>query len=395
MPYNGSGTFTRVYNWVTDKNSAINITASRVDTEDTGFATGLSTCICKDGQTTITANLPMGGFVHTGVGNATARTNYAVVGGVQDSLYNWVAGGGTADAITATYSPAVTALVDGMELDFRATAANATTTPTFSPNGLTAHTIKQLGGNALVAGNIPAANYEAKVRYNLANTRWELMNPCVVSITGNAATVTTNANLTGVITSSGNATSIASQTGTGTKFVVDTSPTIAALSLTAGVNIPLVMTAANGAACVAIGNTSGTAGYTPMNFYTNGVGTGIGSITTTATNTAYNTSSDRRIKENITSSQDGLEKLMKIAVRDFNFKHDPEKRRTQGFIAQELYEIYPEAVTIGGDDDNYEKNPWSVEYGRLTPLLIQASQDQQKQIEELKASIREIKEAIK
>ncbi len=46
------------------------------------------------------------------------------------------------------------------------------------------------------------------------------------SITGNAATVTTNANLTGVITSSGNTTSIASQTGTGTKFVVDTSPTL-------------------------------------------------------------------------------------------------------------------------------------------------------------------------
>lgn len=48
----------------------------------------------------------------------------------------------------------------------------------------------------------------------------------VGSINGNAATVTTNANLTGVITSVGNATSIASQTGTGSKFVVDTSPTI-------------------------------------------------------------------------------------------------------------------------------------------------------------------------
>ncbi len=52
------------------------------------------------------------------------------------------------------------------------------------------------------------------------------------SCTGNAATatlaatVTTNANLTGPITSTGNATAIASQTGTGTKFVVDTSPTL-------------------------------------------------------------------------------------------------------------------------------------------------------------------------
>jgi hypothetical protein len=41
-----------------------------------------------------------------------------------------------------------------------------------------------------------------------------------------AGTVTTNANLTGVITSVGNATSIASQTGTGSTFVVDTSPTL-------------------------------------------------------------------------------------------------------------------------------------------------------------------------
>ena len=44
--------------------------------------------------------------------------------------------------------------------------------------------------------------------------------------TGSAATVTTNANLTGPITSSGNATSVAAQTGTGTTFVMDTSPTL-------------------------------------------------------------------------------------------------------------------------------------------------------------------------
>lgn len=46
------------------------------------------------------------------------------------------------------------------------------------------------------------------------------------SITGNAATVTTNANLTGPITSTGNATSVASQTGTGTTFVMSASPTL-------------------------------------------------------------------------------------------------------------------------------------------------------------------------
>lgn len=176
MPFS-SGQFSRVYNWVTDKNNSIDITASRVDTEDNGFATGLSTCLLKDGTQTVTANIPFAGFKLTGVGSGTAATDVANVGQVQSQLFTWIAAGGTADAITATYSPAVTSLVDGMELDFRATAANATTTPTFSPSGLTPHVITQNGGTALVANNIPAALFEGQLRYNLANTRWELMNP--------------------------------------------------------------------------------------------------------------------------------------------------------------------------------------------------------------------------
>lgn len=50
MPFNGSGTFIRVYNWVTDKINGVNITASRVDTEDDGFAAGLTNCVTRDGQ---------------------------------------------------------------------------------------------------------------------------------------------------------------------------------------------------------------------------------------------------------------------------------------------------------------------------------------------------------
>lgn len=45
------------------------------------------------------------------------------------------------------------------------------------------------------------------------------------STSGNAATVTTNANLTGPITSTGNATAVAAQTGTGSTFVMQASPT--------------------------------------------------------------------------------------------------------------------------------------------------------------------------
>jgi len=89
----------------------------------------------------------------------------------------WIAAGGTVNAITGTYSPAIDTLIDGLILGFRATGANTTTAPTFSPNGLTAHPITQYGGAALVPGSIPAAAWEGLIRYNLANTRWELLNP--------------------------------------------------------------------------------------------------------------------------------------------------------------------------------------------------------------------------
>lgn len=150
------------------------------------IATALTGSIAKDGQTTPTANLPMGTYRHTGVGNGSARTDYAALGQVQDGKINWVDGGGTADAITATYSPAITALVDGQLCFVRATAANATTTPTFAPNGLTARTIVKKGGSALVAGDIVGDGHELQLRYDLTNTRWELLNPGAYAASGAA-----------------------------------------------------------------------------------------------------------------------------------------------------------------------------------------------------------------
>lgn len=87
------------------------------------------------------------------------------------------AAGGTADVITAAYTPVNGSLTDKLILAFVASAANATTTPTFSPDGLTARTIVKRGGVALAVGDIPGALAPVLVEYNLANTRWELLNP--------------------------------------------------------------------------------------------------------------------------------------------------------------------------------------------------------------------------
>ena len=175
--WNGSGTFSRTHNWTDDKTNGIKITASRHDTNDTDFVNGINNCLTKDGQNSPTANLPMATYFHTGVGDGNARDTYPSIGQIQDSDVTWIDGGGTADAITATYSPAITALVDGMLLGVRATAANATTTPTFAPNGLTAYTIVKQGGSALAAGDIVGDGHELLLRYDLSNTRWELLNP--------------------------------------------------------------------------------------------------------------------------------------------------------------------------------------------------------------------------
>lgn len=177
MPFNGSGVFNRIYNWTNDAAANIKIRADRMDAEDNGFATGLSTCITKDGQTTITANLPMANFKHTVVGDATLRNQYFAAGQAVDGVISWAVAGGTADAITASYTIPINTLVDGQLCYVRAGAANATTTPTFSPDGITARTITKNGGQALVAGDIYGAGHELVLRYRLSATRWELMNP--------------------------------------------------------------------------------------------------------------------------------------------------------------------------------------------------------------------------
>lgn len=113
----------------------------------------------------------------------TLDANFSAINAMLANAASWAAATGAADVITAAYAPVNTALTDGLLLGVRALAANATTTPTFSPDGLTAHTITKVGGSALAAGDIPAALAEMLLRYNLANTRWELLNPQPVAAT--------------------------------------------------------------------------------------------------------------------------------------------------------------------------------------------------------------------
>lgn len=188
MAWNGAGVFNRLFSWTADKAAAINITASRMDSDTNDIVTqGLGNCITRDGQGQPTANLPMATFRHTGVANGVARTDYAAMGQLEDGTVNWAAAGGGADALAATYIPALTALVDGQLCWVRAAAANATTTPTFAPNGLAVHTITKVGGAPVAPGDIAGSGHELILRYKLSSTVWELLNPALPVVYSNDA----------------------------------------------------------------------------------------------------------------------------------------------------------------------------------------------------------------
>jgi hypothetical protein len=105
--------------------------------------------------------------------------------------------------------------------------------------------------------------------------------------------------------------------------------------------------------------------------------------------------SDMRYKKNIVLLSNSLSKVLKIQGVNYDWKTTefPEKQfvNTQqiGFIAQDMEKIYPEMVIT--DKEGYK----SVDYSRLTPVLVEAMKEQQKIIEEQKAEIETQKQQIK
>jgi hypothetical protein len=148
MAFNGSGIFNRLYNWVADRDAAIPIDATKMDAEMDGIATGLSNTVTKDGQTTITANLPMATFRHTGVGNGAAATDYAAVGQIQDGSLIWLGSVSGSNIITASASPAITAYAAGQMFVFEPFQQNTGAT-TIDINGLGPKAIRTHNAQAL------------------------------------------------------------------------------------------------------------------------------------------------------------------------------------------------------------------------------------------------------
>ena len=96
----------------------------------------------------------------------------------------------------------------------------------------------------------------------------------------------------------------------------------------------------------------------------------------------YGQGSDERIKTNIKTIENALDKTLLLRGVEYNdIRIEPEKTKI-GLIAQEVELIIPEVVRT--DDDGMK----SIEYQILVGLLVEAIKEQQKQIDELKNKLK-------
>jgi hypothetical protein len=150
MSFNGSGTF-QINTAGQPVVAGTVITATAFNALTADLATGLSTCVTKDGQTTVTANLPMGGNKLTGLGAGTLGTDSARLSQVQGGVTSLLGVSGI-DTISGSGSPQVTSYVTGQMFWFVASGTNTGAT-TLNIDSLGAKNITR-GTAALAAGDI-------------------------------------------------------------------------------------------------------------------------------------------------------------------------------------------------------------------------------------------------
>jgi hypothetical protein len=121
--------------------------------------------------------------------------------------------------------------------------------------------------------------------------------------------------------------------------------------------------------------------------FVNSAAVGVGSITHNDTSTAYNTTSDARLKSSITPLTDALTTL--LALRPVAFKWNSTDEPDEGFLAHELQQHIPHAVTGEPDQvhDDGSIKPQQVDHSKLVVWLVGA-------VQTLAAKVQAMEEAL-
>ena len=147
----------------------------------------------------------------------------------------------------------------------------------------------------------------------------------------------------------------------------------------AGVKINPVGTSNGQVSCVSAASTSGNYSYSMYStgasayrFYVDYSGT------IHASSIVITSISDERLKENVRDLDIGLDAIMALKPRRFDWKEGKgqDKKDAAGFIAQEFENVFPECVSTskaGGDGIEYK----NINHETLIPTLVKAIQEQQ------------------
>ena len=102
----------------------------------------------------------------------------------------------------------------------------------------------------------------------------------------------------------------------------------------------------------------------------------------------FNNGSDRNLKENIEDITYGLDTVLSLKPRKFDWKVAPEADKSSiGFIAQEVEEFIPELVSESASDNSNIDSIKGLNYGAMTAVLVKAIQELQAEITLLKEKV--------
>jgi hypothetical protein len=113
----------------------------------------------------------------------------------------------------------------------------------------------------------------------------------------------------------------------------------------------------------------------------------VGSISTSSSSTSFNTSSDYRLKENVDYTWDATTRLKGLKPCRFNFIADEDNTLVDGFLAHEVSNVVPEAVSGEKDavDENGDIKAQAIDHSKLVPLLVKTIQELEARIAALES----------
>ena len=170
MSYNGSGVF-NINTVGQPVVTGTTISSTTFNNLTADLATGLTTALTKDGQSTPTANIGMGTYKITNLGAGTVASDAARLDQVQGGAATFITVAGT-DTLTGTVVPALSAYATGNQFSFLVANTN-TGAVTINVDGIGSKAITRTGTTALVAGDM-VAGQAVEIIYD--GTRFQLVN---------------------------------------------------------------------------------------------------------------------------------------------------------------------------------------------------------------------------